>query len=81
MSLPIAEDEQEEDDEVEDDNDRVEQAVSTRARPPKTAPLASKLLVVHGGEEECYWCGRAFSKDKMKRITMAGLPAYKCERC
>lgn len=78
MSLPTAGDE---DDEVEEDNDGVEQAVVTRARPPKMPPLASKLPVIHDGEEDCFYCGRVLEKSKMKRITMAGLPAYKCERC
>lgn len=78
MSLPIVD---EEDDEIEDDNNGVEQVVATRARPPKSPPLSSKLPVVSSGEEDCYWCSRVLDKSKMKRITMAGLPVYKCERC
>lgn len=75
MSLPIVEDE-DDDVDVEEPEHR-----TVRAMPPKTPSLSSKLLVVHSGEEDCFWCGRAFDKSKMKRITMAGLPAYKCERC
>lgn len=78
MSLPIADDE---DDDVEDDNAGVEQVVVKRTMPPKPPSLASKILVAHSGEEECYWCAGVFDKSKMKRITMAGLPVYKCERC
>ena len=76
MSLPIAEDEIDDDDDVE-----VERSVAVKALPPKSKPSSDRLPIISNVEEECYWCGEVFDKSKMKRILMAGLPGYKCERC
>lgn len=76
MSLPIAEDE---DDEIEDDEP--EHPVAMKSLPAKMKPAADRLPVVSGGEEDCFWCGKVGNKIKMKKIEMAGISAYKCERC
>ncbi len=77
MSLPIAEDE--EDDDI--DGDEPEHPVAVKSLPVKIKSAARRVPVVSDGEENCYWCGGVFDKIKMKKIEMAGLPAYKCERC
>lgn len=74
MSLPIAEDE--EDDDVDEPEHR-----TVRFLPVKSKSAAGRLPIVKGGEEDCYYCGVVFDKTKMKKIVMAGIPTYKCERC
>ncbi len=74
----IAEDEEDDDD---DDDAGSERPVVTKSLPVKNKSAAERLPVVSSGEEECFWCSRVLDKNKMKKIVMAGLPAYKCERC
>ncbi len=75
MSLPIAEDEED------DDIEELKRPVAVKGLPPKSPSAADRLPVVMAGEEDCYWCARVLDKSRMKKIVMAGLPAYKCERC
>mgnify|MGYP007031188858 CR=1 FL=1 len=64
-----------------DDEDIDDDVETERPKSTKIFPKHKRKSEEPEGLAECYWCGGFFDKATMKRIDLAGLVNYKCERC